>query len=462
MEKLKKVSPYKLASLLRLQQDPKLALQLFLNPNPKPPDPSPKPFQHSPKSYDLILTKLGRAKLFDEMETVLHQLKQETHIAPKEIIFCNVITYYARARLPDKALQTFHRIPSFRCRRTVKSFNTLLNALLICKEFEKLKEVILDIENYACPDACTYNVMINACCLCGDVGNARKMFDEMLIKGITPNGVTFGTLVNGLCANSMLEEACRLKDDMVRVHRVKPDGFIYVALIKGLCRVKEVELALKLKEEMLESKVDIDSAVYSTLISALFKVGRRGEVSSMLEEMKRNGCKPNTITYNAIIFGLCSEKDFDSAFGVLNEMEVGECKPDVISYNVIIGALCREGKLREANDLFEDMPRRRCAPDVVSYRTLLDGLCNGRQFKEAALILDEMLFKGYVPRAVSINNYVAGLLREGDTSLLWTVLDSLASGNCIDIDTWRMVVSMVSDEDKLPKPCEFVDALIME
>ncbi|KAK3026490.1 hypothetical protein RJ639_041787 [Escallonia herrerae] len=378
------------------------------------------------------------------METVLHRLKQETHIAPKEIIFCNVIiTYYARARLPDKALQTFHRIPSFRCRRTVKSFNTLLNALLICKEFEKLKEVFFDMENYACPDACTYNVMINACCLCGDVGYARKMFDEMLIKGIQPNGVTFGTLVNGLCANSMLEEACRLKDDMVRVYHVKPDGFIYVSLIKGICRVNEVNLALKLKEEMLESKVEMDSGVYSTLISALFKVGRRGEVSGMLEEMKRNGCKPNTITYNAIIFGLCNEKDFDSAFDVLNEMEGGR-------------------KLREANDLFEDMPRRRCAPDVVSYRTLLDGLCDGMQFKEAALILDEMLFKGYVPRAVSINNYVSGLLREGETSLLWTVLDSLAGVNCIDIDTWRMVVSMVSDKDKLPKPCEFVDALLME
>ncbi|KAK3012542.1 hypothetical protein RJ639_009333 [Escallonia herrerae] len=39
------------------------------------------------------------------------------------------------------------------------------------------------------------------------------MFDEMLIKGIRSNWVMFRTLINGLCANSMLEEACRLKDD---------------------------------------------------------------------------------------------------------------------------------------------------------------------------------------------------------------------------------------------------------
>ncbi|KAI8009266.1 putative pentatricopeptide repeat-containing protein [Camellia lanceoleosa] len=456
MAKLEKVSPFRLTSLLRLQKDPNLALQLFLNPNP-----SPKPFRYSLLSYDLIITKLGRAKMFDEMEQIIKQLKNETRLVPKEIIFCNIITFYGRAHLPDRALKAFDQIPSFRCQRTIKSLNSLLNALLSCREFEKMREFFVGIDQYAVPDVCTYNILINVCCLCNDLDSAWNVFDEMKKRRIWPNAVTFGTLISGLCANCKLDEAFRLKEAMVRGFRLKPNAFVYASLIKGLCKANELSLAFKLKDEMLKCKIELGLRVYSTLISALFKVGRKEDVIGVLEEMRENGCKPDAVTYNAMIYGFCQEKDFDAAFGVLSEMEVKGCKPDVTSYNVIIGGLCRDGKLREANELFEDMPRRKCAPDVITYRTLFDGLCDGMHFKEAAFILDEMVFKGYAPRTASMMKFVDELCQSGNLNLLWTVLNSLAKGNLIDVDTWRMVVHMVCKNNKLLNASELVETLQM-
>ncbi|KAA8524009.1 hypothetical protein F0562_010560 [Nyssa sinensis] len=380
--------------------------------------------------------------MFAEMEQIVEQLKQETRFVPKEIIFCNIMNFYGRARLPDRAIFMFDQMSSFRCQRTVKSVNALLNSLLICREFGKMKEIFVGIDQYACPDVCTYNILINARCLSNDLDGAWNVFDEMRRKGIWPNEVTFGTLINALCANLELDKALRLKIYMVEKFNVKPNAFVYVSLMKGLCKVNKLNLAIKLKEEMLENKLALDAAVYSTLISALFKVGRKGEVIGVLEEMRENGCKPDTVTYNAMISGFCKEKDFDSAFCVLNEMEEKGCKPDVISYNVIICEYCKEGKYREANELFEDMPRRMCPPDVVTYRILFDGLCEGMQFREATFILDEMIFKGYAPRAVSIYKFVDGLFWEADVEAVWTVLNSLAKGNIIDVDTWRMWVSV--------------------
>ncbi|KAF7116816.1 hypothetical protein RHSIM_RhsimUnG0012600 [Rhododendron simsii] len=334
--------------------------QSYLNPNPN------KPFHYSLLSYDLIITKLGRAKMFDEMDQILQQLKTETRFNPGEIIFCNIITFYGRARLPDRALHIFNQIPSFRCQRMIKSFNTLLKALLSCREFGKMREVFVSLDWFVAPDTCGYNVLIRAGCLMNDLGSAREVFDEMQKRGVRPDAVTFGTLISGLCAD-------------------------------GLCKVNELNLAFKLKDEMLELRVELDSAVFSTLICALFKAGRKGDVVGVLKEMKENGCKPDAVTYNAMIYGYCQEKDFDAAFGVLSEMEKRRCKLDVVCYNVIIGGFCREGKFRKATELFEDMPRRKCAPDVVTYRTLFSGLCDGMQFQEAALILDEIVFKDYSP-----------------------------------------------------------------
>ncbi|KAL5707441.1 hypothetical protein ACHQM5_018343 [Ranunculus cassubicifolius] len=453
---LKKISPFRLSSLLRLQKNPTLALQLFQNPNPT--SPTTKPYRYSLLSYDLIIQKLGKAKMFTEMEQLLIQMTHETRFQQSEIIFCNVITFYGRDRHAQKAIETFNLIPVGI--RTVKSLNTLINMLRKCREFGKIKEICKEYGDHIM-DVCSYNVLINVCCDCGELVDAWKLFDEMPKRGLKANAVTFATLISRLCGEGKVGEAFRVKEDMVKVYNVKPNGYVYTSLIKAMCKGSEVEKAFKLKEEMISEGIVVDAAVYTTLITGLFRSGRKGEVSGLLEEMRSKGCKPDTVTYNAMISGYCGEKDFESAFGRLKEMKEKGCKPDVISYNVIISGLCKDGKVREAMDLFEDMPRRDCNPDVVTYRTLLDGLCDDSDFDEAELILDEMLFKGHVPHVGSVNKLVSGLCRERKLKMLGSVLSSLAKRNVIDLDTWMMAISNVCNGDSLSKSFECLDILTM-
>lgn len=400
--------------------------------------------------------------MIPEMEQIVEQMKRETtRFIPTEIIFCNIINYYARARLPDRALRIYDQIPAFQCRRTVKSFNTLLNGMLYCKRFEKFNELVRDINVYAQPDVCTCNILINAAVNFGDLESAREVFDEMSKRGVLPNVVTFGTMVNGLCRNGELGEAFKLKEEMVEVFNLRPSVSVYVALIKGLCKAGEVDSAFGLKKEMVENEVKLDSSVYSTLIAALFKAGRRGEVEGLLDEMRLGGCKPDVVYYNSLISGYCNDKDFDSGFGVLKEMVEEGVKPDVVTYNTIIGAYCRQGKLREANDLFEEMPSRECKPDIITYRMLFDGLCGDIQLVEATSILDEMVFKGLYPRDTSVSNFMDKLVEKGEMKLVWKALDTLAKGNLIDVGTWSRVISMVCEQEKLSDTCNSIDTLTL-
>ncbi|XP_061351613.1 putative pentatricopeptide repeat-containing protein At1g53330 [Gastrolobium bilobum] len=455
----KPISPFRLSSLLRSQKDPLLAFKLFLNPNPNPNKPQNRPFRHSLLSYDLIIIKLGRAKMFPEMEQLLHKLHHETIFRVPEPLFCHVISFYGQARLPARAIRTFRSIPSFRCNPTLKSFNSLLNALLNCREFHLMTQLLSTVHHFGTPDACTYNILINAWFSIGDVERAYKVFDEMRKRGVRPNAVTFGTMINGLCKNSRLHEAFKVKEDMVKVFKLEPSVSIYTKLIKGVCEIGEFDWAFRIKEEMVMSKLRLDATLYNTLVSALFKARRKEEGLRVLEEMKNSGCKADSVTCNVMIGEFCREKNFEEAYRVLDGME--GLKQDVISYNVIIGWLCKEGKWREAIDLFEDMPRRQCAPDVVTHRTLFDGLCDWMQFREAAFVLDEMVFKGYVPLSGSLNKFVDGLSREGNSELLSTVLSCLGRGNCFNEDLWKIVVSMVCKPEKLSEPFELLDALVL-
>ncbi|KAK6934134.1 Pentatricopeptide repeat [Dillenia turbinata] len=460
MEKLSKVSPFRLSSLLRQEKNPKLAVQLFLNASTDP-SANPKPFRHSHLSYDLIISKLGRAKMFDEMEQILNKLKLETRFFPKEIIFCNVISFYGRAKLPDRALKMFDEIPYFRCERTVKSVNCLLNALLNCGEFDKIKKIFVGISQFANPDVCTYNIMINACCRFGRLVDGWKVIDEMRERGIHPNVVTFGTLIHWLCKDLRLNEALQLKKEMLRVFGLKPDRFVYAPLIKGFCEVDGLTRAVELKQEMIRCKLGLDSVIYTTLISAFFRAGRKLEALEALEEMRKMGCKPGTATYNAVISGFCKDGDLESASRVLDEMVESGCKPDVISYNIILAAFCREGKVKEATELFEDMPRRGCVPDVVSYRILFDGLSDHMQFEEASSILDEMIFKGYAPCYANLQIFVESLCREGYVELVSRILCIMAKANIICLDVWGLVISRVYNKDKASLTSDLVDALLV-
>ncbi|KAF2571432.1 hypothetical protein F2Q70_00005745 [Brassica cretica] len=318
--------------------------------------------------------------MFHELDQVLLQLKSDTIIVPTEILFCNVNNYFGRGRLATRALHLFDEMPQYRCQHTVKSVNSLLNALLKCGAFNKMKEVLSSIDKYGKPEACIYNILINGYSQSGCFDDALKLFDEMVKKKVKPTGVTFGTLIHGLCKNF---------------------------------KIGELSLAFKLKEESYEGKIKVDSAIYSTLISSLIKAGRSDEVSGILEEMREKGCEPDTVSYNGV-------------------------KPDVISYNMILSAVFRIKNWKEGAYLFEDMPRRGCVPDILSYRIVFDGLCEGSQFEEVAVVLDEMMFKGYKPRRDRLEIFLQRLCESGKWEILGKVISSLSKGNAVDAD-WSFI-----------------------
>ncbi|ESQ30084.1 hypothetical protein EUTSA_v10011454mg [Eutrema salsugineum] len=455
MSAVKPVSSFRLASLLRREKDPSTAIKLFRNPDPVSTNPS-RPFRYSLLCYDIIITKLGRSKMFDELDQVLLQLKSDTRIVPTEILFCNVISYFGHGRLPSRALHVFDEMPQYRCKPTVKSVNSLLNALLKCGDFDKMKEILSKIDKFGDPDACTYNILIHGCSLSGRFDDALMLFDEMVKRKVKPTSVTFGTLIHGFCKNSMVKEALKMKHDMLKVYGVSPTAHIYASLVKALCQIGELSLAFKLKDEAYEGKINVDSAIFSTLISSLIKAARSDEVSGILEEMRAKGCKPDTVTYNVLINGFCVENDFESAYRVLDEMVEEGLKPDVISYNMILGALFRIQNWKEATYLFEDMPRRGCVPDILSYRIVFDGLSEALQFEEAEVILEEMLFKGYKPRRDRLERFLQRLCESGKLEILGKVIRSLHRGNVVDADVWSVIMSTVSKEPVISDSIDLV------
>ncbi|CAN6444639.1 unnamed protein product [Victoria cruziana] len=453
----KTLNPYSLSLLIRQQKDPVVALKLFENPNPHD---SKRRFRRSYLSYDLIVERLGRARMFPEMERVISMMRSEwPRFVPKEPLFCNVIRFYGRSRLPEPAVSTFDSIPSFGCKRTVRSVNSLLNALFNCREFEKIRDLQNNLDSLCIPDACTYNILIKASCFNDLIGKARDLLSEMIERRVRPNGVTFGTLISYFCKGSDLDAAFRLKEEMWKIHHLEPTLVVYTSLIKGLCTVNNLPAAFKVKEEMEARGITSDAAVYATLMTGIFRYGRREEVDAVMKEMKANGCEANTVFYNSMINGFCKNGEFDAAFAAFDEMVSKKLKPDVFTFNTLIGALCDAGRVENAMDVFEDMPRWECLPDVVTYRTVFDGLCDAGALEDAAFLLDEMLFKGFIPLGLNLKKFIDSICRTCNLKLLESILTSVSKSPAADLAMWEVAIQRVCGNCHRDEMCRLLDSV---
>ncbi|RWW45566.1 hypothetical protein BHE74_00048579 [Ensete ventricosum] len=134
------------------------------------------------------------------MENVLHEMNRETRFGPKEALFCRVISFYGRARMPAAFLVP----PDHR------SFNSLLHDAVTSRASDRCARA-----RGSCSTKC----------------EAKGLLRPFLLSALS-----------ALCANSMLDEAFRVKETTVTEYNVKPNAYIYTPLIKGLCKSGELDL----------------------------------------------------------------------------------------------------------------------------------------------------------------------------------------------------------------------------
>ncbi|XAR72479.1 hypothetical protein NMG60_11019124 [Bertholletia excelsa] len=296
-----------------------------------------------------------------------------------------------------------------------------------------------------------YRSIINALCKNGLIQPAEMFLSRILRSGFTldvhiytslvgwmqSQQVTFSVLIHGLCEAFQIEEAFRMKQEMIDKGCL-PSTRTYTILIKALCDIGSMDEALGLLNEMVIKACKPNNHTYTVLIAMLCAEGRIEEANGMFRAMLKDGLLPGTVTYNALINGYCKEGKVESAFELLSVMERRNCKPNIrtynelmeallllrrlldngllpdrVSYNILIDGFCREGQLRMAFNILNSMERLDLEPDGVTYTTLIDGLCKQGRLDQANGILGLMMKRGISPDEVTWTALIDGYCKIG-------------------------------------------------
>ncbi|XP_028783471.1 pentatricopeptide repeat-containing protein At5g16420, mitochondrial [Neltuma alba] len=465
--------PKRLVLMITRQQNLDLALQIFDYAGKYHPG-----FSHNYDTYHAIIQRLSRAREFDQVEELLSQL-QCSGIKCGEQLFINVIRSYGLAGKPKLAVRTFLRIESFAVNRSVRSLNTLLNALIQNKRYDWVHLMFRNCKTKfgVIPNVFTCNILIKALCKKNDVEGALKVLDEMPVMGMVPNVVTYTTILGGYVSRGDMNAAKRVFGEIFDRGWL-PDATTYTALMDGFCKQGRLIDAIKVMDDMEENGVEPNDITYGVMIEAYCKDNRSGEAFNLLDDMldkkyipssslcckvidllcqegnveqavelwrrllKKN-CTPDNAVSSTLIHWLCKKGNIWEAKKMFDEFERGSI-PSLLTYNTLIAGMCETGELCEAARLWDDMVERGCVPNAFTYNMLIKGFCKVGNAKEGIKVLEEMLEKGCSPNETTYSMLVEGLSVSGMKDEIKKVV-AMATSNGIDSETRDLFLSKVNE-----------------
>ncbi|MCL7037040.1 hypothetical protein MKW94_008638 [Papaver nudicaule] len=211
-------------------------------------------------------------------------------------------------------------------------------------------------------DLFVQNSLINFYSKFIDLGNAEKVFDEMLHRDI----VSWNSLLCGYLRCGELESALRL----FRVMEER-SVFSWNSIITGLVQGGRAIEALEIFHEMQvsgENRVSPDEVTIASAISACASIGALDQGKWVHSYLKRSGLGCDMVIRTALVdmYGKCG--CLESAVAIFREMEE---EKDVLAWTAMISVFALHGLGNEAFDLFEEMKMKGVKPNNVTFTGLL-------------------------------------------------------------------------------------------
>ncbi|KFK38815.1 hypothetical protein AALP_AA3G164000 [Arabis alpina] len=280
-----------------------------------------KDYQPTESLYTLLINKLGKAKMFDEIEEVMRIVKLEKRCRFSEEFLYNVMKIYGNlAGRINRAIEVLFCMSDFGCWPSSKSFNFVLNLLVSAKLFDEIHNIFVSAPKLGVEiDACCLNILIKGLCESGNLEAAHQLLDEFPKQKSRPNVMTFSPLIRGFCNKGKFDEAFKLLERMEK-ERIEPDAITFNILISGLRKKGRVEEGINVLERMKLKGCEPNPGTYQEVLYGLLDKKRNLEAKEMMSKMISWGMRPSFLSYKKLVLGLCESKSVEEMDWVLRQM----------------------------------------------------------------------------------------------------------------------------------------------
>lgn len=312
------------------------------------------------------------------------------------------------------------------------SFNILLKAYAASGRADLAADLYVHIQQTGelSLDVVSYSTLINVFGRAKMLEEALRVKADMLEAGVTPNIVTWTSII-GACANAgHVEQAFREFDEMLSAG-CRPNVNCYNMLLQACVMASQVERAFQLFQEWKQTgRIRSSSELVKhpdpltrthelIAVTDIFprpspprNVGASNAGTDMYWSRRSARCKPNLVTYNSMMkaCGTAPEK----LRSLMSEMKTLNLLPDVKSWSILLDAYGSKGDLEGSLAALEEMQTSGLKPDVIAYTALIKACVQSSQLDKAFEVFSEMKAAGVRPNAVTYNTLLRGHRSHGE------------------------------------------------
>lgn len=275
---------------------------------------------------------------------------------------------------------------------------------------------------------------------CGEIGDARKVFDRMSGRNV----VSWTAMVVGYVAAGDVVEAKKLFDGMpqrnVASWNAMLCGFVkdgdlssargvfdampeknvvsFTTMIDGYAKAGDMAAARFLFEQATEK----DVVAWSALISGYVQNGQPNQALKVFLEMESKNVKPDEFILVSLMSATSQLGHLELAQWVdsyVSKSSIDLQQDHVIAALLDMNAKC--GNMDRALKLFKEMPKR----DLVSYCSMIQGLSIHGCGEDAVSLFNSMLMEGLVPDEVAFTIILTACSHSGLVDEGWNYFQSM-------------------------------------
>lgn len=264
-------------------------------------------------------------------------------------------------------------------RMTVPLANTLIDMFSKCGDVHEARMIFDRMEKRT---IVSWTTMISGYARSGLLDVARKLFDEVDEKDV----VLWNAMIGGSVHAKRAQDALALFQEM-QTSSTKPDEITMIHCLSACSQLGALDVGVWIHRYIEKHNLSLNVALGTSLIDMYAKCGNISEARSVFHGLKTR----NSPTYTSIIGGLALHGDASAAISYFNEMIYAGIAPDEITFIGLLSACCHAGMIQAGRDYFSQMKSRfNLNPQLKHYSVMVDLLGKAGLLEEAEKLMETM------------------------------------------------------------------------
>eukprot|EP01018_Ginkgo_biloba_P031701 Gb_03137 [translate_table: standard] len=268
-------------------------------------------------------------------------------------------------------------------------------------------------------DHYTGNCLVNMYVKCGNIMDARQVFDKMTDRNVIswtamiaayaqneqgeealqffcqmyslgekPNQFTLGSVLRACASLESLQQGMQVHGYIIKTG-FHSDVYVCSALLDAYCKSGSVVNARKVFDRMAEPNI----ISWTVIIAGYAKNGHTGHALKLFRQMQRAGVRADQFTFTCVLRTCTSVADLEQGKQVHAHIIKTARETDACVRSAIVDMYAKCGSLADAYKIFSEISK----PDVVICTMMIGGYTRNGHAEEALKLFSQMQLLGTKP-----------------------------------------------------------------